>query len=55
MKCGMSHATDILRPVAVGSLGNIPSFADTQQKWEEPQPYGEPTPPPASQSQQQNT
>jgi hypothetical protein len=23
-----------------GSLGNIPSFADTQQKWEEPQPYG---------------
>lgn len=23
------------------SLGAIPSFSDTQQKWEEPQPYGE--------------
>ncbi len=43
------------KPGAVGSLGNVPSFADTQQKWEEPQPYGEPTPTPASQSQQQNT
>lgn len=43
------------RPGAVDSLGNVPSFADTQQKWEEPQPYGEPTPTPASQSQQQNT
>ena len=43
------------KPAAVGSLGNVPSFADTQQKWEEPQPYGEPTPTPASQSQQQNT
>ncbi len=44
-----------VKPAAVGSLGNVPSFADTQQKWEEPQPYGEPTPTPASQSQQQNT
>lgn len=43
------------KPGAVGSLGNVPSFADTQQKWEEPQPYGEPTPTPASRSQQQNT
>ena len=43
------------KPAAIGSLGNVPSFADTQQKWEEPQPYGEPTPTPASQSQQQNT
>jgi type IV secretory pathway VirB10-like protein len=23
------------------TLGSIPSFSDTQQKWEEPQPYGE--------------
>src|SRR5271155_236284 len=30
---------------AIGSLGNVPSFADTQQKWEEPQPYGEVSPP----------
>lgn len=43
------------KAATVGSLGNVPSFADTQQKWEEPQPYGEPTPTPASQSQQQNT
>jgi len=25
----------------VNTLGAIPSFSDTQQKWEEPQPYGE--------------
>ena len=30
----------VSKPMAAGSLGNIPSFADTQQKWEEPQPYG---------------
>jgi type IV secretory pathway VirB10-like protein len=43
------------KQAAMGTLGNIPSFADTQQKWEEPQPYGDATPaastPP---SQQQN-
>jgi len=27
--------------VGANSLGAIPSFSDTQQKWEEPQPYGE--------------
>jgi hypothetical protein len=26
------------------TLGAIPSFSDTQQKWEEPQPYGETEP-----------
>jgi hypothetical protein len=26
---------------SANSLGAIPSFSDTQQKWEEPQPYGE--------------
>ena len=44
------------KPAAIGSLGNVPSFADTQQKWEEPQPYGEVSPPASTpQSQQQNT
>jgi hypothetical protein len=28
------------KPDKVGSLGGIPSFAATQQRWEEPQPYG---------------
>jgi hypothetical protein len=26
---------------ATGSLGSVPSFSETQQKWEEPRPYGE--------------
>jgi hypothetical protein len=42
------------KPAAAASLGGVPSFADTQQKWEEPQPYGEPAPTPAVQTQQQN-
>src|SRR6202043_1796143 len=40
--------------LAGGSLGNVPAFSDTQQKWEEPQPYGSPAPAPAVQTQQQN-
>ena len=28
------------KPATVGSLGSVPSFADTQQKWEDPAPYG---------------
>jgi len=35
-----------------GSLGNVPSFADTQQKWEEPQPYGTPATTPGSTNSQ---
>ena len=27
------------KPAAAASLGSVPSFADTQQKWEEPAPY----------------
>jgi len=38
---------------AVSSLANVPSFADTQQKWEDPQPYGEISPASTSQTQQQ--
>jgi hypothetical protein len=41
------------KPTAAGSLGNVPSFSDTQQRWEEPQPYGESGPASASQIQQQ--
>jgi len=37
-----------------GSLGSVPSFADTQQKWEEPQPYGESQAGTVPQAQQQN-
>ena len=28
------------KSVVAGSLGNVPTFADTQQKWEDPAPYG---------------
>jgi hypothetical protein len=41
------------KSTTVGALGNVPSFADTQQKWEEPRPYGEAAPPPPPQNQQQ--
>jgi hypothetical protein len=43
------------KPAAAASLGGVPSFADTQQKWEEPQPYGEPASTPTVQMQQQNS
>jgi hypothetical protein len=38
--------------VGANSLGAIPSFSDTQQKWEEPQPYGEAGRAPPVQTQQ---
>jgi hypothetical protein len=28
------------KPAVANSLGNVPSFSDTQQKWEDPAPYG---------------
>jgi Bacterial conjugation TrbI-like protein len=28
------------KPATVASLGSVPSFADTQQKWEDPAPFG---------------
>jgi type IV secretory pathway VirB10-like protein len=37
-----------------GSLGSVPSFADTQQKWEEPKPYGVSQAWSVSQAQQEN-
>jgi hypothetical protein len=43
------------KSASAASLGSVPSFADTQQKWEEPQSYGEPVSAPAVQTQQQNS
>ncbi len=40
------------KPATVASLGSVPSFADTQQKWEDPAPYGGPPPEQTSQAQQ---
>ena len=41
------------KPSKGASLASVPSFADTQQRWEEPMPYGEGvvSPPPAAASQ----
>lgn len=50
-----SHKPPASRPAANSSLGSVPSFSDTQQKWEEPRPYGTPAPgSPAPVQQQQN-
>lgn len=43
------------QPPLASSLGNVPSFSDTQQKWEEPRPYGESSASPIQTQQQQNT
>ena len=42
------------KPAVASSLGAVPSFADTQQKWEDPAPYGG-TPPAETSQTQQNT
>ena len=51
----LSQKPMVAKPASAASLGSVPSFADTQQKWEEPQPYGEPVSSPAVQTQQQNS
>jgi hypothetical protein len=38
------------KPAVANSLGSVPSFADTQQKWEDPAPYN--SGPPATQAPQ---
>lgn len=38
-----------------GSLASVPSFSDTQQKWEEPRPFGGPGEPAPQQTQQQQS
>jgi hypothetical protein len=40
------------QPATVASLGSVPSFADTQQKWEDPAPYGGSTAAETPQAQQ---
>ncbi len=42
------------KPAVASSLGAVPSFADTQQKWEDPAPYGG-TPPAVIPQTQQNS
>jgi len=42
------------KPAVASSLGGVPSFADTQQKWEDPAPYGG-APPAETPQMQQNT
>jgi predicted regulator of Ras-like GTPase activity (Roadblock/LC7/MglB family) len=43
------------KPVAGRTLASVPRFEDTQQKWEDPAPYGEAPNSPAAQTQQQGT
>jgi type IV secretory pathway VirB10-like protein len=40
------------KPAKAGTLSNVPAFADTQQRWEDPAPYGSNTNEPASQRDQ---
>lgn len=42
------------KPAVASSLGNVPSFADTQQKWEDPAPYNIGTPAAQAPQTQQN-
>jgi hypothetical protein len=49
---GLTTNPAAVRPIPGESLGNVPSFADTQQKWQEPRPYGETPPTPQTQQQQ---
>jgi len=42
------------KPAVANSLGNVPSFADTQQKWEDPAPYNSGTPATQAPQTQQN-
>lgn len=41
-----------VKPAVANSLGAVPSFADTQQKWEDPAPYNGASPAETPQSQQ---
>jgi hypothetical protein len=52
-----SDATDkpaAAKPRAERTLASVPTFEQTQQKWEDPAPYGEASNAPAAQNQQQN-
>jgi len=43
------------KPSSGGTLGTVPSFAQTQQKWEDPVPYGAPPAPVETVQSQQNS
>jgi len=52
-----SGATDmpaVVKPRAGRTLASVPTFEETQQKWEDSPPYSEPSNQPPAQSQQQN-
>lgn len=53
----LSDSQASVKSAKASSLGGVPSFADTQQKWEEPQPYGDAPSATSTRSQapQQNT
>ncbi len=44
----------LAKQTPAASLASVPSFADTQQKWEEPRPYGTAAPSPAPSPQPQS-
>jgi type IV secretory pathway VirB10-like protein len=52
---GVSQKPGAAKPATGRTLASVPTFEDTQQKWEDPAPYGEASSPPAAQTQQQNT
>jgi hypothetical protein len=54
-KTNVAPKSTMQQPPAPYSLGGVPSFSDTQQKWEEPRPYGEPSASPVQTQQQQNS
>jgi type IV secretory pathway VirB10-like protein len=43
------------KPISGGTLGTVPSFAQTQQKWEDPAPYAAPPAPVETVQSQQNS
>jgi type IV secretory pathway VirB10-like protein len=55
-RANSSPAPPATKPAAgtANTLASVPSFADTQQKWEDPKPYGSPGGTPQIQNQQQN-
>lgn len=54
MDTGTANKPTAGRAAVARSLGNVPSFAETQQKWQDPAPYSE-APAEETQPQQQNS
>ena len=53
-KTNNAQKTTTSQPLTASSLASVPSFADTQQRWEEPRPYGDTPAAPLQSQQQQN-